>query len=216
MVSRYSLKLFFSLALVLSHAKVNAEEAHELLNRAVADDDLALFSTLLEKGVDPTLVPANQNPYDWIPCQIARKESDEWIRLMEKYKFDIHYTSNELLDHPVAAQSANTLLCSLNHGSIEPFTYLVKNGADIYQTVCPLCTQEIGRFTFLEYILFVGNYNQSGWLLENYPHTVNQVTDRLIVRLNRGRPVRDDGKEGFRKTVEILRAAGHKIDRDTK
>ena len=213
---RYVLKLLFSLALVVSHTTGYAEGDHELLKQSVEGNDLALFSTLLEKGLDPTVAPTNQNPFDWIPCQIARKESDDWLKLMEKHNFDIHHTRNELLDHPMGAKSANMLLCSIINSSIAPFAYLVETGADIYQTICPRCTQDINRYTLLEYILFAGQYNQSGWLLENYPHAVSQANDKAIARINRGRPMRENRKEGFRKTVEILRAAGHKIDPDIK
>jgi len=200
-----NLKICLSLAIVLTvivYTPISSasQPNFELLVDALESEDLRFFKKILESGVDSNFVGTGRSPSNWVNCMAARKNTDAWLRAIKNHGGDLNFTHQPYLGHLLHSGYANALTCSIINGSTEPFRFLVKNGADIEATICPLCKQEFGQSSLLEFTVSFRQFNKSAWLLENYPEVKRQIDD-----------LREDRAEGFWKTVDLIRENGHTV-----
>lgn len=213
-------RTFFGILCVLGMATfffpahVDAMEGDYVkLLQALESDNLEEFSRLLENGADPNDSVESLYRTRWVICLAAQKESDAWLRAIKAHGGDIHQTRHELLTNIKDARYANALLCSVLNFPVEPFAYLLENGAEYDQTYCPLCKHAYHQRTFLEHVTRFAQYNKSAWLLEKYPESKRQINDMVIWNLEtQPAGLRDDRREGFWKTVDIIREAGYDVN----
>ena len=206
-----------AIALMMHSPVITASQANfELLINALESENLQRFTKLLDDGTDSDFVGEGYSPSRWVNCQAARKKSDIWLATIKNHGGNLNYVRQEHLSHMGRSRYANALVCSVINGSIEPFRFLVSNGAVIDETVCPLCKQEIGKRSLLEFATSFRQFNKSAWLLENYPEVKRQINEKVIYHLELQSTLRKDREIGFWKTVDLVRANGHTVNPKVK